>query len=155
MTGTTVARKAGESTALWVLGGLYEVKVSSEESGGACTVMEFTIPPGYGPPPHSHDCAEIVYVIEGKATFHIGDETVEGTAGAVFYFAPGTRETFEPEGGPMRALVTYLPGGGIDKFFREIGEPALSRTIPPPSETAPDFPAIVAAGEKYGLHIAT
>ena len=150
---TTVARKAGEGTSYWVLGGLYEVKVSSEESGGAVTVMEMTVPAGYGPPPHTHDCTEIVYVIDGAATFHIEGETVEGGPGAVFHFPPGTTETFEPNG-QVRVLCTYLPGG-IDKFFVEVGEPALSHTVPPPSDTPPDIAAVVAAGERYGVHITT
>lgn len=150
---TTVARKAGESTALWVLGGLYEIKVSGEESGGAATVMEMTMPPGFGPPPHSHDGGEIVYVIDGTLTYHIGDETVEGGPGSVFSIAPGTLEWFEPTGPePLHVLVTYLPGG-IDAFFTEIGEPALSHTIPPPASEPPDLPRIVEAAARYGMTI--
>ena len=36
----TVARKGDESKAIWMLGGLYEVQVSAQESGGAVTVMK-------------------------------------------------------------------------------------------------------------------
>jgi quercetin dioxygenase-like cupin family protein len=154
MGSTTVARKAGESTALWVLGGLYEIKVSGEESGGACTVMEMTMPAGFGPPPHTHAGGEVVYVLDGAMAYHLGDETVEGGPGSVFHIAAGTLEWFEPTGpDPLHVLVTYLPGG-IDEFFREIGEPALSHTIPPPAAEPPDFPAIVAAAARHGMVIA-
>ena len=37
MAGKAIVRKVGEGDAFWMLGGLYEVKVSSEESGGAVT----------------------------------------------------------------------------------------------------------------------
>jgi quercetin dioxygenase-like cupin family protein len=150
---TTVARKAGESTALWVLGGLYEIRVSSEESGGVLTCMEMTMPPGFGPPPHTHTGGETVYVIDGMCNYHIGDEVVEGGPGAVFHIAEGTLEWFEPTGpDPLHVLVTYTPGG-IDAFFREIGEPALSRTVPPPSDVPPDLPRIVEAAQRYGMVI--
>lgn len=153
MAATTVARKAGESTALWVLGGLYEIKVSSEESGGTVTVMEMTIPVGAAPPPHTHAGSEIVYVIDGALAYHIGDETVEGGPGSVFHIAAGTVEWFEPTGPtPLHLLVTYLPGG-IDAFFTEIGEPALSHTIPPPASEPPDFPRIIETAARYGMVI--
>ena len=50
----SVARDAGTGRAYWMLGGMYELMVSSDESDGAMTVMEMTIPPGSGPPPHTH-----------------------------------------------------------------------------------------------------
>lgn len=150
---TTTTRKAGEGTALWVLGGLYEIKVSSEESGGACTVMEMTMPAGFGPPPHMHDGDEIVYVIDGTLTYHIGGETVEGAPGSLFHIAAGTTEFFEPTGpDPLHVLVTYLPGG-IDGFFREIGEVAPARIVPPPSDEPPDLPRIVETAARYGMTI--
>lgn len=150
---TTIARKAGESTALWVLGGLYEIKVSSEESDGILTLMEFTIPAGAAPPPHVHAGSETVYVIDGTLTYHIGDEVVEGGPGSVFYFAPGTLEWFEPTGSaPLHALVTYAPGG-IEGFFREVGEIAPTRTMPPPMTEPPDFAVLAAAGARYGLEL--
>ena len=65
MAGDTVAREPGQGTAFWMLGGLYEVKVSSAESDGALTLMEMTMPTGMGPPPHTHPGGETVYVLEG------------------------------------------------------------------------------------------
>ena len=50
----TVVRQANEGRAFAMLGGVYEVKVSSEESDGAMTVMEMLMPAGMGPPPHRH-----------------------------------------------------------------------------------------------------
>lgn len=150
---TTIARKADEGTALWFLGGLYEVRVSGEESDGALTVMQITTPPGFGPPPHTHPGGEVVCVLEGTLTYHIGDETVEGTPGSVFHIAAGTTEWFEPTGStPLKVLATYTPGG-IDEFFREVGEPALSRTLPPPATEMPDLARIVETAARYGMVI--
>src|SRR5579864_8448643 len=60
----SVVRQGGEGEALWFLGGLYEIRVSSDDSAGAVSIVEFTLPENAGPPPHVHDCDEILYVLE-------------------------------------------------------------------------------------------
>jgi mannose-6-phosphate isomerase-like protein (cupin superfamily) len=153
MAARTVARNRDEGDALWMLGGLYEVKVSSDESGGAVSVMEFTIPPqtAIGPPPHVHDCAEVVYVLDGRARFHTEGETHEAGPGTLLHFPAGTEETFEPVGDePLRLLIVYSPGG-MDEFFREAGEPATRGEAPPQAE--PDLERLGALASKHGLEL--
>lgn len=58
--GKTVVRTEAKGDAYWVLGGLYEVLAPSEDTEGAVTVMQMTIPVNAGPPPHTHpgwECA--------------------------------------------------------------------------------------------------
>jgi hypothetical protein len=52
----------------------------------------------------------------------------------------------------VRLLVLYTPGG-IDQFFKEIGEPAQRHELPPPAETPPDLEHIAAVASKYGMDI--
>ena len=146
-----VARKADDSNALWMLGGLYEVLVSGEETDGQSTVMRMTAPAGTGSPPHTHPGDEILYVLDGEIDVHIGEEVVPAGPGSTFHFPAGTKEWFEART-QATVLVTYLPGG-IDKFFTEIAEPALSRTVPPLSDTPPDFERIVRVAAQYGMNI--
>ncbi|MCP2242309.1 cupin domain-containing protein [Lentzea aerocolonigenes] len=148
----TVVRQHDEGDAYWVLGGLYEVRVSSDDTNGEMTVMEMTVPAGMGPPPHTHPGSEAFRVLDGTVRVHINDETVEAGPGAYFFFPAGTLETFEPVSDTARVLVTYLPGG-IDRFFAEVGEPAASRELPPPSETPPDLERLAAVGERYGMQM--
>ncbi len=149
----SVARQKGEAQAFWMLGGLYEVKVASEETNGAMTVMELTIPPGLGPPPHTHPGTETVYVLDGTLRYHIGDDVVDGGPGSVFHIPAGIVENFEPTGDtPLRVLVTYAPGG-IEQFFAEAGEVAKSPHLPPPDESPPDLERIAAIGARYGMDI--
>src|SRR5438128_718175 len=122
MADTLVVRQPGEGTGYWMLGGLYHVKAAGDETGGAVTIMEMTIPPGMGPPPHTHPGGEAVYVIEGTVRYHIGDDVVEGGPGSFFYVPQGTWENFEPVS-QIRVLVIYTPGG-MDQFFAEAAEPA-------------------------------
>jgi quercetin dioxygenase-like cupin family protein len=153
MADTTVVRQAGEGDALWMLGGVYQVKAAAEETGDQLTVMEMTIPPGAAPPPHTHPGGESVYVLEGTLRYHIGDETFEGGPGSFFYIPAGTVENFEPTGdAPLRILTIYNPGG-IDKFFAEAGEPAPSNELPPPPSSPPDLERIAEIGSRYGMEI--
>jgi quercetin dioxygenase-like cupin family protein len=147
----TVARKAGEGTAFWMLGGLYELKASADETGGAMTIMEMTIPAGSGPPPHTHSGGEAVYVIEGKIRYHIEDDVIEGGPGSFFYIPEGTWENFEPTE-PVRLLVIYAPGGQ-EEFFADAGEPAGAHELPPPPEGPPDIEGLMAAAERHGMKI--
>jgi quercetin dioxygenase-like cupin family protein len=128
MPAETVARPAEEGQAFWMLGGLYEIKVSSEETGGAMSVMLFTIPAGAGPPPHVHDCAELVHVLDGHARFHAGGQTYEAGPGAIFHFPEGTEETFEPLGDtPVKLLTVYTPGGSTASSARPASRRSAAR----------------------------
>lgn len=149
--GKTMVRKPGEGRTLWLLDSLYEVKVAGEETGGALTVMEMTIPPGMGPPPHTHDGTESVYVLEGRLRYYIGDETYEGGPGTFFHIPTDTVERFEPID-TVRVLITYTPGG-IDKFFTEFGEPAQERGLPLPSGQPVDFERMRTIAERYGVQM--
>lgn len=149
--GKVIARGAGEGTALWMLGGLYELKATSDETDGEMSVVEMTIPVGMGPPPHIHDCGEATYVLEGTGIYHVDGRTVEAGPGSFFYFPAGTEETFEPTS-DMRVLIVYAPGG-IDKFFAEAGEPASTREAPPEPDEPPDLESLAAIAAKYGLEL--
>jgi quercetin dioxygenase-like cupin family protein len=153
MAESSVARDAGTGKAFWMLGGMYELMVGSDETDGAMTVMEMTIPPGNGPPPHTHPGAETVCVLEGTLRYHIEGQTFEGRPGSVFRIPAGTVENFEPAGDAnLRVLVTYTPGG-IENFFAEAGEVAKTHELPPPSDTPPDLERIAAIGAKHGMNI--
>ncbi len=153
MTASTVVRQPGAAGAYWLLGGLYEVLASSEETGGVSTIMQITTPPGTGPPPHTHPGAEAVLVLEGSLRYHIAGETHEGGPGSFFSIPEGVVENFEATGDtPLKVLVVYTPGG-IEQFFAEVGEPAGAHTLPPPPDGPPDFEAIVAAGQRHEMNI--
>ena len=146
-----MARKGDDGAAYWLLGGLYEVLVAGEETGDELTIMRMTTPGGTGSPPHTHPGSEALYVVAGELAVHVGDETVSAGPGASFWFPAGTREWFDAVT-TATVVATYLPGG-IDKFFAEVGEPALTRGLPPADSAPPDFERILAAAARYGMEI--
>ena len=148
----TVVHRPGEGQAFWMLGGLYEVLLSSDETNGAATVMQMTMPAGMGPPPHvHHGVTETVYVVDGTVTCHFDGQKIDGGPGSLFRIPSDTRERFEPTS-KARVVVTYEPGG-MDKFFAEAGEPAQRREIPPAPTSPPDVDRLVKIGARYGLEI--
>jgi quercetin dioxygenase-like cupin family protein len=153
MAAKTVVRGPGEGDAVWMLDSLFATRASSDETDGALTVMEMTVAPGMGPPPHVHDSQETVYAVEGQARYHINGETYEGGPGTIFHVPAGIEENFEPAGSqPLRVLVVYTPGG-MDKFFAEAGEPAQRHELPQPSQTPPDLERLGRIAEKHGLQL--
>ncbi|WP_433518964.1 cupin domain-containing protein [Nonomuraea sp. CA-143628] len=151
MADKVIARKPGEGDAFWVLGGLYEIKAASDETGGGVTVIEMTVPAGMGPPPHTHPGTEMLYILEGTVRVYIDDEVVEGGPGSFFYIPDRTWERFEPLT-DARILVTYAPGG-IEGFFAEIGELAPTRQAPPADHPLPSLKAVTQVGLRYGLEM--
>lgn len=149
--GKTVVRTEARGDAYWVLGGLYEVLASADDTGGTATIMQMTAPADAGPPPHTHPGSESVYVLEGTANFHVDGETHEAGPGAFFHFPAGTVETFQPTS-TVKLLVVYEPGG-IEGFFAEVGEVATTRELPPPPAEPPDFERIARVAEQYGMQI--
>src|ERR687887_123947 len=96
MAAKSVVTKSATGQAVWMLGGRYTVRASSDDSGGELTVMEMELPVGSGPPPHTHSGGETVYIVEGTVRYHVGDKTFDAGTGDVIYIPAGTVENFEP-----------------------------------------------------------
>lgn len=52
--------------ALWQVDILWMMPATSEQTGGAYTLIEELCPRGSGPPPHWHEQHELFYVIDGE-----------------------------------------------------------------------------------------
>ena len=67
---------------------------------GVCLILESTTQAGVGPRLHRHPYAETFVIRRGSATFTIGGETVEGSAGQVLVAPAGVAHRFRtgPDG---------------------------------------------------------
>src|SRR5437867_4416423 len=123
-------QEAGES--LWFGGGLLTFKVTSEQSGDALILFEHAASCGKRTPLHLHpDHDETVYIFEGELLLHI--DGVEHTAGpgAVVWIPRGTPHAFLVTSELARSLWVVTPGGAMEAFYRQAGDAASSRTLPP------------------------
>lgn len=148
MTNTTTLAPAAvgsdDGEARWWFGALAVIKATAADTGGAMTIVEMTEPPGAEAPLHVHHREdEAFWILEGSVTLSVGDEVIEATAGD-YAFGPRDvphRYTVGPEG--CRMLFICTPGG-FEKLVREMSRPAPARTLPPPSDEAPDFERVAA-----------
>ncbi len=57
--------------------------------------------PGQGPPLHTHPYVEVIFMLEGRATVTIGDQTREVNAGAIAVVPANTPHRFVNSGDTM------------------------------------------------------
>lgn len=142
-----------EGKSLWVLGDLYTFKVAGEETGESFAMIEVQVQPQNGPPPHIHHREdETFYILEGEFSFLHGGRTFAATAGSFIHIPKGTLHTFKNVGAsPGRFLVVITPAG-FEKFFEDIGEPAVDKPYPPPFDPA-IVEKLMALAPKYNLEV--
>ncbi|HMO60238.1 MAG TPA: quercetin 2,3-dioxygenase [Roseiflexaceae bacterium] len=142
-----------EGEALWWFGSLAIIKASSTDTGGQMAIIEITEPPGAEAPLHVHHREdEGFWILEGEVTFEVGGNSITARAGDYAFGPRGIphRYTVGPAG--CRMLFILTPGG-FENMVREMGEPALSRTIPPPSTEEPDWEQIAAIASANGCEL--
>jgi len=148
-----MSRAADEGEALWVMGGLYSYKAVHAETG-AYFACEVKAPEGYAIPVHYHDDEEEgFYVAQGEATIFLGDEERRLGAGG-FALAPrGVNHAFRLETPDAKLLVLVSPGPKHEALFRDLGEKAVRREIPPPPEEQPDPAKMGELAARHGTRI--
>ena len=65
-----------------------------EKQGTPISAYIVKAPPGKGPPLHTHPYVETIFMIEGRATVTIGDETREAKAGDIAIVPANTPHRF-------------------------------------------------------------
>jgi quercetin dioxygenase-like cupin family protein len=136
------------------IGGGMVVKVRDEDTAGAYSVHDNTIPPGSpGPRPHLHRYhEEAFYVLEGELTVRVGPRKILAPAGSFVVVPRGVvHQPSNPGTEPTRVLLVFSPGG-MDRFFEEAAEGRM------PLAAVADDPAVLerleAFTEKYGYEFA-
>ena len=139
-----VAMGPGEGTTIeGPVGGPLTFKVRGDQTGGSLTALENVIPPGQGPPLHSHaNEDEAWYVIEGELRFQLGERESSAPAGSFVFVPRGVQHAFtNPGDRPARILVLFTPSG-MEAFFDRFA-----------SLAAPDPAAFKTIGESVGMAV--
>ena len=145
------AVRAGEGEAIWWFGQLAEIKATAADTGGLMTIVELTEGPGFQAPLHVHHREdEAFWILEGDVTIEVGDTTIECHAGD-YAFGPRDIPHRYTVGDAGCRMLFILTPGGFEGLIREMGEPAVSRTLPPPTE--PDMERVKAVAERYGCEL--
>ena len=123
----TIIRQADEGERLWFAGGgLFTMKASAEETGGAFILLEDRMVRGKTTPLHVHpNVDETIYVLEGELLVHAdGEEHLIGERG-LFVAPRGLPHAFMVTSETAHILALQTPGTG-EAFYRAATEPASS-----------------------------
>jgi mannose-6-phosphate isomerase-like protein (cupin superfamily) len=143
-------RDAGES--FWFLGTLMTTKAGSAASGGAFTLIEQLLPPGFAPPPHiHHEEDEGFYLLEGSLAVQCEEEQWQIAPGSFVWLPRGRRHGFAVTGDVPARLLQITTPAGFERFAAEAGEPVSAPVLPP--ATAPDIPRLLAAAARHKVEI--
>jgi len=150
--GASIVR-SGDGNAVWVVGDTYTFKATSESTGGAFALIEASVPPGGGPPPHVHTREdETFYVLDGVLEVTVGTQTSVVRTGDFVYLPRGTTHCFRNmDVNAARMLILTTPAG-FERFFAEAGVPARPGEQAPPLDPA-EFGRIAELSAKYGGRI--
>ena len=150
-----VPGEAGE--ARWWDDGLAVIKSTARDTGGQVTILEITEPPDKEAPLHVHHGEdEGFWILDGSATFEVGDQTIEARPGD-YLLGPRHiphRYTTGPDG--CRMLFIFTPGG-FEELLRAVSRPAQSRRLPAAGDRAPlsdeDLQRMQAAIQAHGCEM--
>ncbi len=125
-----IALKSGEPGEFNYDAGTVRYLASSEDTGGAWSLVELKEMPGYKTNLHRHNNTdEAFYVLEGVLTVKINDKTSEYPAGSYVLVPRGTPHAQGNFGKvPVKVLLTMTPSG-FEQSFKDRVE--LFKTVKP------------------------
>ena len=150
MTATTVIRQHDEGERLWFAGGgVWTMKATAAETGGAFLLIEDRVVRGKSTPLHLHPHEdEAIYVLEGEVTILLGEQTMTASAGAFAFVPRGTVHTFSNQGPKEVRFLVIISPPGFERAFEEMAE------VAPSADQPPDMDRLMAIAQKYNLKIA-
>lgn len=137
--------------ALWVVRD--EVRFMGEVPEKGLSILEVTVPPGSGTPPHKHESIEIFRVLSGEVTFTLFDTNpparLVAQTGDVL-----TLRSYQPHNyantGSVPAQMIAIVEDSMSRFFRDLGENRVPPAGPPSAE---EIGAVMAACQRNGIEV--
>lgn len=138
--------QAGKGRVLSVLGERVTLKLTGEESDGACAVVEISTPPQVGSPLYVHEREdETFYVLEGMYEIRVGGRVVPAPPGTFVFLPRNIPHRYTNVGYRTGRLLVTITPAGFERFFEEV------------SALGPDAPIdrgrLESIGRRYGLEI--
>jgi quercetin dioxygenase-like cupin family protein len=136
-TATAIVRQDGEGEQLWFAGGgVFTMKASAAETGGAFSLFEDDVVRGKATPLHVHPNEdETIYVLEGELLVDTDGEQQTVGAGGLLVAPRGVPHAFLVTSETARLLCVQTPGTG-EGFYREASDPVRSESD---AARPPDF----------------
>jgi mannose-6-phosphate isomerase-like protein (cupin superfamily) len=109
-----------KNKSLWILGDIYTVKISGDETHRVYSVWEIEVDPDNGPPLHKHSMEdEAFYVLEGEFSFPYGnEETKVADKGQLINAPRGHFHTYKNIGKSVGKLLLIITPPNFEKFLK-------------------------------------
>jgi quercetin dioxygenase-like cupin family protein len=98
------------------------IKLYSEETNGAISIIEQAFEPGLLLPPHVHQNDVWLYILAGEMHARVGDEVVRATPGCWVMKPRGIAHTMWNAGPESARLIEVYTPGGFELFFKDVGD---------------------------------
>ena len=121
--------------------------LSGEQTGGLFSLTESVLDPGADQAPlHVHSREdETFYVLEGRVTAAVGDQSRELSAGDSVWLPRGVPHRIRVEGQEPARILMLLTPAGLEKFFAEVDAMHVAGDLDPA--------AMAEAAARYGVTI--
>ena len=137
-----------------VAGDINTIVASKEDTGGTYSFIEAKVFPGGGPAPHIQTREhEGFYVIEGKITFKVDNQTIEAKPGTFVNVPPNVLHSFKNETNEVAKLIIILSPPGLEQLFVEVGLEVSDINIKPQPFTNEQKQKLPSILSKYGMEI--
>jgi quercetin dioxygenase-like cupin family protein len=114
--------------------------INTHTGAADSAVVYFEIDPGYKLATHTDSAEEILYIVQGEAEAHVGDETVRASAGDLAVIPAMVPHGVRNVGDTRLKVVGFFSESKIVSEFGEALQPAgaavLEMGAPPPAVTA-------------------
>lgn len=151
MTATAVVGPSDVRPILSFAGDSYRFLATGDETGGRYALWESLVPPGGGPPLHTHSREhESFYVLEGQVTFEVDGATVVLGPGGFANLAPGVKHAFRNRGDRTARMLIQVAPAGLERMFFEVGTP-LAAGAPPLPPSPAEIERLLGVVERYGI----
>jgi mannose-6-phosphate isomerase-like protein (cupin superfamily) len=147
MTVTPIAHPTAAAAETYtIFGNRLSVPLPGEATGGAYSLIDYTLAVGAGGPPvHRHAYDELFVVLHGTVTLTHEGRTFRVGAGEFAFCKGGTAHTFaNPDPVPVRLLIVLSPPG-FERYFAELAELIAA------AGGAPDAADVGALMGRYGV----
>jgi len=137
-----------------VAGDRVAILLDAKDTNGQYTVMEATLPPKSGRPPHVHSREDEAFlVLAGEVTFYLGDKTIVRQKGESLFAPRNIPHHFKNTGTEDAVLLETASPAGVEDFFEAAGKPLISRQDRPQPPTAEDIQHMRTIAPDYGITI--
>lgn len=136
-----------------LLGDIYTILVTGEESNGRYAWAKAVIAPGNGVPPHFHTREdEAFYILEGQLDFMVEGRDVQVSPGTVLHVPLGVIHAFKNNSGKLAKFLVQTIPSGFDKMLAECGQPVPAGTAPEAPKPE-DVQRFLTRVSKYGIEV--